>query len=102
MVYYSDEVREDIKVIRNGLLSWKKVVLEREFVLSYVKDLLAICESLDSKSIHLKTTYASHKRYGEKVYRYRRNPNTIWYIIYDVDKYGNVFVNKIMSNYTTE
>lgn len=102
MVYYSEEVRNDLKIIRNGLLTWKKIVLDYDFVMSYMRDLLNVCDSLDSKSIHLKSVYPSHKQYGEKVHRYRRNPNTVWYIIYTVDKQGNVFVNKIMSNYITE
>lgn len=102
MVYYSEQVRYDLEAIRDGLLSWHKIALEYDFVISYMQDLLDLCDSLDTKKIHSKTTCSSHKRYGERVYRYRRNPSTIWYIIYNIDKHGNVFINKIMSNYITE
>jgi hypothetical protein len=36
-----------------------------------------------------------------KVHRYRRNPNTTWYIIYDIDRDNNICINKIISNYLT-
>ena len=26
-----------------------------------------------------------------KVHRYRRNPNTTWYIIYDIDRDNNIY-----------
>ncbi|MDO5664246.1 MAG: hypothetical protein Q4G63_03185 [Bacteroidia bacterium] len=102
MVFFSEIADNDLTEILLGLISWEKHPLEKTHALNYVDDIVSVCHSLDTKSFHSKTTYPAHKRYGEKVYRYGRNPQTIWYIIYDIDKYGNVFVNKIMSNHTTD
>lgn len=102
MVLFSEEAIDDLHDILFGLITWRKHPLNPEHAMDYVDDISDVCLLLDTVSIHISASRVSHKRYGEKVYRYRRNPNTIWYIIYDVDKYGNVFVNKIMSNYTTE
>lgn len=62
----------------------------------------AVCDSPDMKIYHANTVYPVHKLYGSKVYTYKRNRQTTWYIIYNLDRHGNVFINKIMSNYQTK
>lgn len=101
MVYYSTQVDKDLDDIRNGLLLWEKINLSVEFVFKYIEEIKYQCESIQQKTIHSKTVYHVHKQYGEKVHKYRRNANTLWYIIYDMDIAGNIFINKIISNYTT-
>jgi len=44
-----------------------------------------------------------HKRIGDKVYKYRRNKNTTWYIIYDYDELNNIVnIKQIIPNHTTK
>ena len=101
MVFYSTQADDDLDEILEGLLNWKKFTLTRDFCLSYISDLVDVCDSLDTVTIHIKTVYETHKRYGEKVYKYSRNKSTTWYIIYDIDLYNNVYINKIISNHLT-
>ena len=101
MVYYSIEADNDLDEILEGLLSWRKCVLTREFCQSYISDIIDVCDSLDGKSIHFNTVYETHKLYGKKVHKYSRNKSTTWYIIYDIDSNNNIYINKIISNYLT-
>ena len=101
MVFYSIQADKDLEGIREGLLIWKKFKLNREVVLDYMADLKDTCESIGEQTFHAKASHSEHKRYGEKVFRYKRNPSTTWYIIYNVDIYNNIYINKIISNHLT-
>jgi len=101
MVLYSPQALDDFDDIFEGLLHWHKIELSDQFTIDYVDELKKQCESISSMQIHLSTTYPDHKRFGKKVHRYRRNLNTTWYIIYDIDDENNIYINKIMSNYLT-
>ena len=101
MVYYSIQASTDLDDILEGLLTWRKYSLTREFCLDYISDIIDVCDSLDTKKFHLNTFYETHKRYGKKVHKYLRNKNTTWYIIYDIDINNNVFIKKIISNHLT-
>ena len=100
MVSISRQAIVDLDNIVIGLLDWGKVELSVNEVQQYVDDIVEIAYSLDKQIVHFKATYNEHLKYGAYVYRYRRNANTIWYIIYN--KAGeNVYVEKILSNYLT-
>jgi len=101
MTYYSEQADNDIDDLLEGLLSWQKHSLTREFCHEYVSDIVDICDSLGAINFHQNTLYETHKRYGKKVFKYIRNKNTTWYIIYDIDNNNNILVNKIISNYLT-
>jgi hypothetical protein len=101
MVYYSEQADNDLDDILEGLLTWRKYSLTREFCHSYLFDIIEICDNLDTKILHFDTFYEIHKRYGKKVHRYSRNKNTTWYIIYNIDSNNNIYINKIISNYQT-
>jgi len=101
MVLFKQTAREDLKEIRIGLLYWEKIELSKNFIHSYMDDIIDECYLIDKKTVHFNTTYETHKKYGEKVHTYRRNANTTWYIIYNIDENGNIFINKIISNYMT-
>jgi len=101
MVFYSLRAKRDLNSIFDGLLSWSKHPLEYNHVVIYHNKILSVCDSLDSKKFHFNAQFAHHKRYGEKVYTYRRNKNTVWYIIYNLDQHGNVYIQRIVSNYNT-
>ena len=101
MVYYSEQAESDLDDILDGLLTWQKHSLTRKFCMDYVSDIIDVCDSLNNKKFHLNALYETHRQYGKKVFKYFRNKNTTWYIIYDVDSNNNIFVNKIISNYLT-
>ena len=101
MVFISKQTLQDLDEIYLGLYNWDKVQLSIEFLEMYIDDIIKQCYELDKLSFHFKTTYSFHKRFGSKVHRYRRNNQTTWYIIYNVDNENNIFVTKIISNYTT-
>ena len=101
MVFYSIQADNDLDELLEGLLTWQKHALTREFCLSYISELVDVCDSFDEKNSHFNTVYETHKRYGDKVHKFVRNRNTTWYIIYDIDLSNNVFINKIISNYLT-
>ena len=101
MVFYSIQADNDLDEILEGLLTWHKHQLTREFCLSYISDLIDVCDSLDAKTFHFNTVYETHKQHGDKVHKFVRNRNTTWYIIYDIGLSKNVYINKIISNYLT-
>lgn len=102
MVLFSPKVLQDLDQILEGLLSWSKHQLEYDHVVDYHNELKTVCNSLDTLSIHLKAKYTEHKLFGTNVFKYRRNKQTIWYIIYNYDHLNNiVYVNHIVSNHTT-
>jgi hypothetical protein len=101
MVSYSEQSKDDLRDILWGLAMWEKHPLGYEHAMSYVGDIRYVCDHLDKQTYHRDTVNNTHKRYGSKVYPYKRNKQTTWYIIYNLDIHGNVYVNKIMSNYLT-
>lgn len=102
MVYYSAIAQHDLIEIFWGLITWEKHPLEYNHASTYLDDIYAVCNRLDQESYHANTHYQIHKRFGDKVYKYRRNKNTTWYIIYDYDtQNNNVFIKHIIPNHTT-
>ncbi len=101
MVYYNQLANKDLNNIFIGLIIWKKHQLSIGHVLSYVADIEFECESLDKKIIHDISYYSIHKKFGEYVHRYKRNQHTTWYIIYNVDVLGNVWIERIINNHLT-
>ena len=101
MVIYSDTSIEDLQNILYGLVTWKKHPLNIEHAESYVDDIRVVCDHLDKISYHSETVHATHLRYGQKVYAYKRNRQTTWYIIYNIDFYNNIYVQKIINNHIT-
>ena len=101
MVFISTQAKIDLDTIVIGLLEWNKVELSVDETMQYVDDIVAVCYQLDLFGHHHKATYNDHLKYGVYSYPYRRNKQTIWYIIYDIDTNNDVFVNKIISNHTT-
>ena len=100
-VYISRQAVDDLKNFFAALITWKKGPMELEHALQYVDDIEAKCFSLANKTYHVRTSFATHKLYGDKVLTYRRNRTTVWYIIYTIDSFHNVLVTKIISNYLT-
>ena len=101
MVFISNQAKIDLDNIVIGLLEWNKIELTVDEVMQYVDDIVAICYQLDSCVYHHKATYDDHLEYGTYTCLYKRNKQTIWYIIYDFNKQNDVLVNRIISNYMT-
>ena len=100
-VSISRQAINDLRNIFTALIHWHKGALEMEHALQYVDDIETHCYSLGLKTFHANAYYSTHKKYGEKVYKYKRNSATTWYIIYNIDFANNILITKIISNYTT-
>jgi hypothetical protein len=101
MVFYSEQADKDLDEMLEGLLSWNKIELSRSFCFSYVEDIINACDNLEYKSFHFAATYETHRKYGEKAHTYKRNSATSWYIIYNIDERGDIFIQKIINNHLT-
>ena len=100
-VYISQQAIDDLNNIFTALINWEKGYLELEHALQYVNDIENQCYSIGLKTYHSKAIYANHKAFGDKVYTYRRNRTTCWYIIYTIDRFQNILIAKIISNFNT-
>jgi hypothetical protein len=101
MVFINRQAKIDLDNIVIGLLEWNKVCLTVSEVMQYVDDIVDICYQLDTAIYHHRAKYKEHLKYGTYSCPYKRNKNTVWYIIYNIDSFDNIFVNKIISNYQT-
>ncbi len=101
MVYFSEQSVQDIDDFVVGLLKWQKFELSVEFVQEYRNIIISNCISLDTKSFHFNTRFTFHRQFGQKVHTYRRNKQTVWYIIYNLDVHGNVYIQRLLSNHNT-
>lgn len=101
MVYFSKLSLKDIDDLVVGLLTWRKHELSIEFVQNYRDRIVYECKSLDIKLFHFNTQYNLHKQFGQKVFTYKRSKQTVWYIVYNLDAHGNVFIQRLFSNHTT-
>lgn len=101
MVYFNKQAILDLEGIFEGLILWKKHPLEIEHAKKYRDDIIDICQSLENTNYHLNIKFPEHKIYGSKFTRYRRNKNTIWYIIYNIAPTGDIFIEKVTNNYDT-
>ena len=102
MVLFSDRANNDLDEILQGMLNWEKMTLTFEHISNYISDIIDLCDKLDQTNYHTNSKYQIHKQFGNKVYKYRRNRNTTWYILYDYNKQNNiVYIKHIISNHTT-
>jgi len=103
MVYLKKRASNDLArlIIRLMKPAVSFVPLTREQAHDYVDQIVEKCYGLADTAIRTKTTYEDHKKFGKYVFRFDKHSHIQWYIIYDLDKYGNVVVKKIMSNNRT-
>ncbi len=59
------------------------------------------CYSIEAKTYHFKTAKPEHKQYGSKIHTYKRNKQTQWFVIYEIDNLNNILINHITSNHLT-
>lgn len=101
MVFYSEVSIANLSEILIGLITWPKHPLSVDHAEKYVTEIRIVCDALDSKIFHFNTQFTLHKSYGNKVHTYRKSKQTSWYIIYNLDRHGNVYIQRILSNHTT-
>jgi len=101
MVIFNSDSEDDLVSILYGLLTWEQHIIELEHARSYLNNIREECYSINGKTYHFKTTNPEHKLYGSKIHTYKRNKQTHWYILYDIDNHGNVLINHISSNHIT-
>ena len=103
MVFVKKRAYNDLERLRLALLKWDKVELTADFVLQYIQNIIDACFSLENLKLHIKSRYITHLRYGKYAFPFKqtKNSKTIQYIIYDIDKYDNIWIKKIISNHIT-
>jgi len=101
MVIFNSQSEDDLVLILYGLLTWDKHSISIEHAHAYLNDLKSECYSIEAKTYHFKTTKPEHKKYGSNIHTYKRNKQTQWYIIYEIDNFNNILINHITSNHLT-
>ena len=97
-VYIKTRASNNLKKTFERLITQKRYNLSRVEALAYVDDLKNICYSLIDLDYHHTAIRTEHYKFGQKVHTYKRNWQTEWYFIYDIDKYENIIVKRIMCN----
>jgi len=102
MVYYSSAAEDDFVKILNGLAVWEKHPLGHKHAMQYISDIRKEADTICTNLYHRKCVSEQHLKYGEKLYVYKRNSQTQWYIIYNWDEKNRIaYVTKILNNYIT-
>ena len=87
-IFVSEEAEIDLQNILFALIHWEKGGLSQKHAHAYVNDIVHMMHLIPKNSHHFPTTYPKHRRFGNFVHRYRRNKQTMWYIIYNKDEKG--------------
>ena len=102
MVILNSRSEDDLISIFYGLIVWEKHPLELEHAKLYLNDMRNVCQSIGSRTFHFNNKFSKLKKYGDKLHTYKRNKQTQWFIIYNIDRHGNIFINHITSNHNTK
>ena len=97
-VYIKTRASNNLKKIFERLITQKRYNLSRSEALAYVDELKNVCYSLIFLDYHHSATRTEHCKFGQKVYIYKRNWQTEWYFIYDIDQFDNIIIKRIMCN----
>ena len=97
-VFIKTRASNNLKKIFERLITQKRYNLSRTEALAYIDELKNICYSLIFLDYHYAATRIEHRKFGQKVHTYTRNWQTEWYFIYDIDKYENIIIKRIMCN----
>ena len=118
MVSYKQRAVNDLDRLLRVLSKWnpnpkeKTPIMTFDEVFYYIDDLKTQIETIiPTLNIHLRPTHYDHFKYGTYVASYTRKTTsesigkvelkTVWYFIYDIDKYGNFLIKKIINNHFT-
>ena len=97
-VYIKQRAVNNMKNIFTRLVLGKTFALPYGEAKAYVNDIENECSAIEKCSFHYNTVRAEHRKFGQKVYTYKRNRQTEWYFIYDIDEHENIIVKRIMCN----
>ncbi|GHT50621.1 hypothetical protein FACS189440_18360 [Bacteroidia bacterium] len=103
-VFWKDKALYDLDDCLDALMFPKynnRPPFSYEEAIDYRDNVMAFAFALRDKVLHTDCKYEIHKMYGEKVARYERNKNTQYYIIYNIDTIGDIFIERIMTNHIT-
>ncbi len=101
MVIFNSQSEDDLVLILYGLLTWEKHSISIEHAQAYLNDIKSECYAIEAKTYHFKTTKPEHKQFGSKIHTYKRNKQTQWFVIYEIDSFNNILINHITSNHLT-
>ena len=104
MITFSPNSKIDLENCLDALLfpiNPNKQPLTYEEAHNYIDDIVTFVYSLATKIRHIDCVFEIHKVYGEKAARYDRNKQTQYYVVYNIDSHGNIYVERIMTNHIT-
>ena len=102
MVYLKKRAVNDLFRLLVRLIEWKEHPHTYAQAEVYIAEIEKKCYELESLTLRAQTRFFTHIRFGKYVYRYDKHATIQWYLIYDIDKKGNIIVKKIMSNNSTK
>ena len=97
-VYLKRRAINNLKSIFKRLIISKTFPLSKNEAQEYINLIENQCFFIGNISIHKKTIHQEHKPFGVYVHRYKKNSNTTWYIIYNIDRFNNIIIKKILCN----
>ena len=100
MIYIKKRAENDLTRLFLGLI--RHANLSMLDSLEYIREIKAVCFSLEETNVRRKTINYDHKKFGKYYHRFDKHDDIQWYIIYDFDKYNNIAIKKIISNKTTK
>ena len=104
MIVLSQRCKNDLEDCFDALMFPKynnRTPLSFEDAHKYIDDIVNFAYSIAFKAIHVNCFYDEHKRYGAKVARYDRNKYTQYYIIYNINEYDDIYIERIITNHIT-
>jgi len=102
MIYVKKRASNDLKQIAQKLKNNKKYPLLHDEAKEYIYMIAAQFTVIEKSIVRTKSSYAHHIKHGKYVWRYDKHDRIQWFIIYDIDKYENILIKKILSNNKTK
>jgi hypothetical protein len=101
-VYLKKRALNDLERLFIRLIEYKKFPLTRQEAIEYVRLIKEKCYELNNTIARRRTSNSDHIKFGKYVYRFDKHDHIQWFIIYDLDKYNNIAIKKIISNQSTK
>lgn len=102
MIYVKKRATNDLVKLVIILMNNKKFPLTRDEAKEYVDMIVAEFPFIEKSIVRTKSSYDHHIKHGQYVWRYDKHDCIQWFIIYDMDKYENIIIKKIISNNKTK
>ena len=102
MIYVKKRATNDLTRLVIRLVNYKDFPLTEDEAIEYVDKIVKEFDSLEKSVVRTKSSYDHHIKHGKYVWRYDKHYRIQWFIIYDIDKYENIVIKKILSNNKTK